>query len=179
MLAVQLIYMLDHNSTPFEEVLPGFMAFEKDDDEPLVPVEKSRVFCESLARGVVEHWKDIDRQIKDTTANFTLDRIGGVERAILRLAIYEMLHCMDTPPVVAINEAVELAKRFSGDEAGRFINGVLDRIRSTLTRPSRTAAALPSPVEQMQRQMERVARELSSEVPEEFSPGRATPPEQS
>ena len=53
MLAVQLIYMLDHNTTPFEEVLPGFMEFQKDDDEPLAPVEKSRVFCEGLARGVV------------------------------------------------------------------------------------------------------------------------------
>lgn len=184
-LAVQLIYMLDHNSTPFDEALPGFMAFRKDDEEQLAPVEKSRAFCEGLARGVVEHWRELDRQITSTTANFALNRIGGVERAILRLAAYEMLYCLETPPVVAINEAVELAKRFSSDEAGRFVNGVLDKIRETLKRPSRTAVtpfAPPTSKERMEEQMEKVARELgehSTVKPEEFSPGRDTSPEQS
>lgn len=180
-LALQLLFMLDHNSTPLDEVLPAFMAFEKDNDEPLAPVEKSRVFCERLVRGVVEHWKELDRCIKDTTANFTLHRIGGVERAVLRLGAYEMIYCMETPPVVAINEAVELAKQFASDEASRFVNGVLDRIRGTLSRPSRTAVAPQSPIERMEEQMKRAARELgecSSETAGEFSPGRETPPEQ-
>lgn len=181
-LAIQLVYMLDHNSTPFEEVMPLFMNFRKDDDEPLVGSEKSRAFCESLARGVTEHWKELDHRIKDATANFALDRIGGVERAILRLAIYEMLYCLDTPPVVSINEAVEISKLLSGEEAARFINGVLDRIRSSLKRPARTAAQPLTPVERMERQMERAARELGEHTVgtgEEFSPRREPPAEQS
>lgn len=187
-LAVQLIYMLDHNSTPLDEVLVAFMNFRKDDDEPLAPVEKSRKFCEGLARGVVQHWRDLDRQIQATTANFALNRIGGVERAILRLGAYEMLYCLETPPVVAINEAVELAKRFSSDEAGRFVNGVLDKIRETLKRPSRIAVTPYTPPksvdrveEQMEKTAEKVARELgehSTEPPQEFSPGRDEKPEQ-
>lgn len=175
-LAVQLIFMLDHNRMPFDEALPGFVAFKKDDDEPLVPVEKSREFCEKLARGVSEHWDELDGLIKDTTANFSLHRIGGIERAILRLAIYEMLYCLETPPVVSINEGVEIAKRLSGDEAGRFVNGVLDKVRATLSRPSRTAAAPPTQVQLMEQRMEEVARQLG-EAPQEFSPGRDASPE--
>lgn len=166
-LAVQLLFMLDHNSTPLDEALPEFMSFQKDDDQPLAPVEKSRTFCETLVRGVALHRREIDRRIKDATANFTLERIGGTERAILRLAIYEMLHCMDTPPVVSINEAVELAKRFSGEEAGRFVNGVLDRVRTTLDRPSRTAAhpkAVSPTLARMEKQMDQAAPELSEPV---------------
>lgn len=181
-LAIQLLFMLDHNSTPFEEALPHFMAFERDDDKPLAPEEKSRVFCEGLVRGVVEHWDEIDGRIKEATANFSLHRIGGVERAILRLAIHEMLHCMETPPVVAINEGVELAKRFSGDEAGRFVNGVLDRIRGTLNRPARTAAVPLTPIQRMEQQMEKVAKELGQHAAgqgEDYQPSRETPPEQS
>lgn len=165
-LAVQLLFMLDHNSTPLDEALPGFMAFEKEDTQPLAPVEKSRAFCETLVRGVVEHRREIDRRIQDATANFTIERIGGTERAILRLAIHEMLHCLETPPVVSINEAVELAKRFSGDEAARFVNGVLDRIRVTLKRPARTAAspaAAPRQMlERMEKQMKRAAHDLDA-----------------
>ena len=186
-LAVQLIFMLDHNPTPFEELWPAFVAFKREDDELLVASDKSRAFCESLGRGVVQHWKEIDARIKDTTANFALHRIGGVERAILRLGIYEMLYCLDTPPVVSINEAVELAKRFSGDEAGRFINGVLDKIRATLNRPARTAAVSDAPssapapsdaVARMEEQMERIARELgqaSGAQAEDYSPGGDQP----
>jgi len=181
-LAVQCLYMLDHNSTPLEEVLPLFVAFEKDDGAPLIAEAKSRAFCESLVRGVVEHRRQIDLRIKDVTQNFIIERIGGIERAILRLGIYEMLHCMETPPVVAINEAVEIAKLFLGDEAGRFVNGVLDRIRSSLKRPARTAAPPATPVERSEQQKESFARELaehSSTEADEFSPRREEPPAQS
>jgi N utilization substance protein B len=166
-LAVQLLFMLDHNSTPFEEALPGFMAFEKDDGKLLASVEKSRVFCEALVRGVIQHKKTIDRAIKETTANFALNRIGGIERSILRLAIYEMHHCPETPPVVSINEAVELAKRFSGDEAGRFVNGVLDKIRTSLSRPARTAAVPIGPLTRMEQQMQRAAQDLDQSPPDD------------
>ncbi|MEQ1858733.1 MAG: transcription antitermination factor NusB [Chthoniobacteraceae bacterium] len=174
-LAVQLLFMLDHNTTPIDEQVPAFFAFRTDDDRPLAESEKSRVFCESLVRGVVEHSTDIDARIKETAQNFSLHRIGGVERAILRLAVHEMFNCLDTPPVVAINEALEIARRMSGDEAVRFVNGILDRIRGTLKRPSRTAVVPLTAVERMERQMENIARELGEATaaePEDYSPGR-------
>ena len=60
-----------------------------------------------------------------------------VDRNVLRVAIYEMLHCAEIPPVVSINEAIEIAKKYSTEESGRFVNGVLDQIRGTLKRPAR------------------------------------------
>lgn len=175
-LAVQLLFALDHNKTPLDETLPGFLAFKKENDEPLVAEEKPRKFCEELTRGVVAHWADIDERIKNATANFHISRIGGVERAILRLAVYEMVYAMDVPPVVAINEALEISKRFSGDEAASFINGVLDKIRKSLTRPARTVATPAEAAEQARdiRQTQ-AAAELAAD-PIEFTPGRDHPP---
>jgi N utilization substance protein B len=62
-----------------------------------------------------------------------------VDRNVLRVAIYEMLYCPEIPPVVSINEAIEIAKKYSTEESGRFVNGVLDQVMSALNRPSRTA----------------------------------------
>jgi N utilization substance protein B len=68
-----------------------------------------------------------------------MERLAVIDRNVIRMAVYEMLHCMDVPPVVSINEAVDIAKYFGTAESGRFVNGVLDRIRKGLDRPSRTA----------------------------------------
>ena len=65
--------------------------------------------------------------------------MAGVDRNILRLAVYEMLHREDIPPVVSINEAVDIAKKFSTDDSGKFVNGILDKVISQLDRPARTA----------------------------------------
>jgi N utilization substance protein B len=67
-----------------------------------------------------------------------------VDRNILRLAIYEMLYCQDVPPVVAINEAIEIAKKFGSDESGRFVNGILDRVRGDVKRPAREPSGRPN-----------------------------------
>ncbi|NQU11506.1 transcription antitermination factor NusB, partial [bacterium] len=82
----------------------------------------------------------VDGQIEKYAEHWELGRIAAVDRNILRLAIYEMLFRDDIPPVVSINEAVEIAKRFSTRESGGFVNGILDRIKLDLTRPARTAA---------------------------------------
>lgn len=71
--------------------------------------------------------------------------MAAVDRNILRLAIYEMLHREDIPPVVSINEAVDIAKKFSTDNSGKFVNGLLDKVRSELMRPARGTAELPKP----------------------------------
>ena len=90
---------------------------------------------------MVERRAAIDERIAKYTDNWDLPRIAAVDRNILRLAMYEMLFRDDIPPVVSINEAVDIAKKFSTRESGAFVNGILDRLKTDLTRPSRTAAS--------------------------------------
>ena len=90
-------------------------------------------YAEALILGVAERREDIDAQLAATAENWALDRMPVVDRAILRLAVYEMLFVDDVPVSVAINEAVELAKAYGGeDDSSRFVNGVLGRIARTL-----------------------------------------------
>ncbi len=96
-----------------------------------------RLFADPLIRGTLAHRPEIDERIQKQVRNWTLHRIAAVDRNILRLAIYEMLHREDIPPVVSINEAVDIAKKFSTAESGKFVNGVLDKIRGDLMRPAR------------------------------------------
>ncbi|MDR2845413.1 MAG: transcription antitermination factor NusB [Puniceicoccales bacterium] len=98
-------------------------------------------FAEELVNGILEHITETDEAVRSYTQNWAFDRIAKVDLAILRLAIYELLHRRDIPPVVTINEAIELAKTFSAEDSKRFINGILDRIRSQLSRPSREAVS--------------------------------------
>jgi N utilization substance protein B len=96
-----------------------------------------RHFAEPLIRGTVEHLAELDAKIQQHAKNWDLSRMAVVDRNILRLAIYEMLYRDDIPPVVSINEAVDIAKRFSTDESGRFVNGILDKVKGELMRPAR------------------------------------------
>lgn len=96
-----------------------------------------RLFADPLIRGVLESRDAIDEQIKKHVVNWDLRRIAAVDRNILRLAIYEMLHRNDIPPVVSINEAVDIAKKFSTHDSGKFVNGILDKIKGELMRPAR------------------------------------------
>ena len=105
---------------------------------PSAEEASTRLFADVLIRGTLQHRDDVDATIRRTVRNWELHRIAAVDRNILRLAIYEMLHRDDIPPVVSINEAVDIAKRFSTEESGKFVNGVLDRIRSELPRPARS-----------------------------------------
>ncbi|MDR2981404.1 MAG: transcription antitermination factor NusB [Puniceicoccales bacterium] len=97
-------------------------------------------FAEELVSGAIEHISETDEAIRLYAKNWAFDRIAKVDLAILRLAIYELLHRRDIPPVVTINEAIELAKIFSASDAKRFINGILDRVKAQLNRPLREAA---------------------------------------
>lgn len=96
-----------------------------------------RLFAEPLIRGTIEHRSEIDEKIQSYTKNWELSRMAVVDRNILRLAVYEMLYRDDIPPVVSINEAVDIAKRFSTDDSGKFVNGILDKIKGDLMRPAR------------------------------------------
>lgn len=96
-----------------------------------------RVFADPLIRGALEHREESDSLIKKHAKNWELHRIAAVDRNILRLAIYEMLHRQDIPPIVSINEAVDVAKKFSTQDSGKFVNGILDKIKGELLRPAR------------------------------------------
>jgi len=97
-------------------------------------------FSEQLVFGVLEHRDEVDTVIRDCAQNWSFERIARVDLAILRLAIHELLHRRDIPPIVSINEAIDLSKLYSTIESKRFVNGILDRIKGRLNRPLREAA---------------------------------------
>jgi len=132
--AIQLLYQRDLNEgTSASDSLETFWKIRN-------AAEDVRTFCADLARGVIEHQSTIDALVEKHVENYEMNRVAAVDRNILRLAIYEMLYRRDIPPVVSINEAIELAKSLGSPESGRFVNGVLDRVRADIDRPARTSA---------------------------------------
>ena len=123
--AVALLYSSDITEKGVVKIVEGG-AYPTEDFE--VPE-----YAEELVRGVAAHRRTIDKYLSQTSENWALDRMPVVDRAILRLAVYEMLFEDNVPVSVAINEAVELAKAYGGeDESSRFVNGVLGRIARNL-----------------------------------------------
>ena len=104
---------------------------------PTAEESATRLFAEPLIRGTLEHRAAIDEHIKRHVRNWDFNRIAAVDRNVMRLAIYEMLHREDIPPVVSINEAVDIAKKFSTQDSGKFVNGILDSVKKELMRPAR------------------------------------------
>lgn len=100
-----------------------------------------RLFADPLIRGALEHRDEIDQVIRKYAKNWDLRRMATVDRNILRLAIYEMMYRDDIPPVVSINEAVDIAKKFSTEDSGKFVNGILDRAKRDVLRPARSAGS--------------------------------------
>jgi len=88
----------------------------------------AREFATELIRGVVEHSSEIDAMIRNQLENYSFQRLAAVDRNILRLGTYEILYASHIPPQAAINEAIEVAKRFGTEESARFVNGILDKI---------------------------------------------------
>jgi N utilization substance protein B len=114
-----------------EEVRQTFWAHAPE-GAPLT--EDLRAFATSLASGTAEHIAALDPFIVDAAEHWRIERMNVLDRLILRLAVYEFLHEPGTPGKVIINEALELARSFSADDSVRFINGILDAIRRTLSR---------------------------------------------
>lgn len=134
MAAVQFLYMWDANS--LHSVERGLKLFFELKDN----TREFYAFGEDLATGAIEHMDELDEVIQTNTPNWSFDRIAKTDLAILRLAIYELLYRRDIPPVVSVNEAIDLSKQLSSKDSKRFINGVLDKVIGTLDRPLRTAA---------------------------------------
>jgi len=134
--AIQFLYQRDLNAGTGPMELDAYYRFRS-----LSPSAKR--FCDRLIRGALEQLESLDENIRSHADNYDLHRLSAVDRNVLRLATYEIIHCPDTPPVVAINEAIEIAKKYSTEESGKFVNGILDRIRLTLGRPGRARATPP------------------------------------
>jgi N utilization substance protein B len=125
--ALQLLFQWDLRRTPLDEILRWYYeSLLIGEDSPIRP--RRDVFAEGLFAGAVKEIAGIDDQITRHAEHWKIQRMPAVDRNILRLAVYEMLHT-ETPPAVAIDEALELARRFSGEESVHFVNGVLDAIR--------------------------------------------------
>ncbi len=119
--ALQILYQVDVGQVDLESAIELFWDEVSEDDEGVL-------FASRVARGVARHQRQIDEIIERFSINWKLHRMPGVDRNILRIAVYELLHCPDIPVMVSINEAIEMGKRFSTGESGAFINGILDKI---------------------------------------------------
>lgn len=128
---MQFLYMVDVN--PPDDLVDAMRVFFSSLERP----REFYSFAEELVAGAMTNLDAIDSTIAGSVRNWEFHRIAKVDLAILRLAVYELKWRHDIPPVVSINEAIELAKSFSDAEAKRFINGVLDRIKGGLDRPLR------------------------------------------
>lgn len=125
-LALQLLYELDvRGDADLGSTLAAFWTRQPAHDEV-------RVFADRLVRGVKGRQPEIDELIVKFAEHWELDRMAVVDRNVLRAGIWELLWGVDVPPKVAINEALEIARRFSTEESTRFINGLLDRVRREL-----------------------------------------------
>jgi N utilization substance protein B len=131
---LQLLYQHDQNANmTLEDVRQFFRRRLRDD-----ALEK---WADELYGGALTHKTEIDRRLSEIAENWRIDRMAVVDRNILRLGVYELLHCPETPANVTINEAVELAKRYGTVDSPAFVNGLLDRLASS--RPQ--APSVPSP----------------------------------
>jgi N utilization substance protein B len=130
--ALQMLYQWEVGRLSMFEVRQTFWMHQSDGG-PALPADV-RTFATSLADGVAGKVDELDPIVSEAAEHWRLERMNVMDRLILRLAVYEFLHERETPAKVIINEALELARTFSGDEAVRFINGILDAIRRKLTR---------------------------------------------
>jgi N utilization substance protein B len=130
------LFEWDARKEPIEAAISSFYETLYSEQSNTKPERDE--FVERLVRGVVENIGEIDRRLAQHAEHWRIERMPAVDRNVLRLAIYEMLK-LDTPPPVAIDEAIELARRFSGEESVQFINGVLDAAKREIESGTRHA----------------------------------------
>lgn len=121
-LALQFLYQLDLMGPRVLEDLREFLREMETDAE-------TNQYARRVVEGVAAHLEELDRVITEVAQNWRIDRMAVIDRNILRLASWELLHATEVPPKVSINEAIELGKRFSTANTGAFVNGILDKVR--------------------------------------------------
>jgi N utilization substance protein B len=124
--ALQVLYQIDITKSDARSTIEDFWKNRETDTEAAV-----KEFAEGIIAGVMEHKDEIDKAISEAAENWGLSRMAVVDRNILRLTAYELLHRQDIPPKVSINEAIEIAKKYGDQDSGKFVNGILDRINKT------------------------------------------------
>ena len=156
-MAVQMLFQSDLGGSPLPQIFNSFDLSEylareepsdKKQEQPATPmdaraefarkrrrVEEAFHYAQDLVRGTIENQEKIDDMIRAQADNWRLERMPAVDRNILRLAIFEMLHERETPKLVVMDEAIELAKKFGSEQSGRFVNGLLDGLLKQHTFP--------------------------------------------
>ncbi|MDD5128236.1 MAG: transcription antitermination factor NusB [Candidatus Omnitrophica bacterium] len=122
---LQMLYQVDITRGDWQDVLKSF--WESGEQADISAELKD--FSAELLGGVIQHIEEIDKKISKYAANWQLERMAFVDRNIMRLGCFELIFREDIPPKVTINEAVELAKKYSGSESGKFVNAILDQIK--------------------------------------------------
>ncbi len=124
-LAMQALYYIDlGNEKPFEAYKLFCIHFESE--------EGINAFFEEIVEGTLKQKSEIDSIVENFSNNWKLSRMSGIDRNIIRIAVYEMLYCKDIPSTVTINEAIDIGKKFGTKDSGAFINGILDAISQNL-----------------------------------------------
>jgi transcription antitermination protein NusB len=143
-IALQILHQMDVGGDPdtdvsrlianyFEHLAPsGAPAADEDDDLPGPAPAIDRALIEELVRGVSNHHAELDELLTGLSRNWRVERMGIVERNVIRIALYELKYAQNVPVAVILNEAVELAKRYGAAEGGAFVNGLLDRAAAEL-----------------------------------------------
>jgi N utilization substance protein B len=124
--ALQILYQWEVGGASIDDTLAAYWAVREEDAAERVPPPTDREYAAMLARGTVERLAQLDPEIEAQAEHWRLSRMAVIDRLILRLAAYELQFVADAPSAVVINEAVELARRFSEEAAVRFVNGILD-----------------------------------------------------
>lgn len=126
--ALQMLYQIEMSDVSLEEVFENFWAHHPGEDL------ETKKFAQELVTGVLKEKQEIDALIVQHATNWKLSRMPCVDKNLLRLAVHELKNCKEIPIKVALNEAIEIAKKFGSEESGSFINGVLDKIARELKR---------------------------------------------
>ena len=124
-LAMQALFYMDMLQNVSMEALDFFCRH-------FPPSKRAQPFFLELTTGVIKNRLEIDGIIERFSSNWKISRMSGVDRNVLRIAVYELLYCSEIPPKVSINEAIDVGKKFGTEESGAFINGILDSIRRAM-----------------------------------------------
>jgi N utilization substance protein B len=130
--ALQVLFLWDVHKQSVEDALAAFDEILYSEESAVRPQRDD--FLDELVKGATAHVAEIDRYITQHAEHWRIERMPAVDRNILRLAVHEMM-ATDTPPVVVIDEALELARKFSGEESVQFVNGVLDAVHKEISKP--------------------------------------------
>jgi transcription antitermination protein NusB len=123
--AMQFLFGLEFTAYDWRESLESFWV-----NSPSKAGVKA--YADALIEGVMERREELDAMIAEAAENWAADRIGRIERNVIRVALFEIRHGQDVPPNVAINEALEVAKLYGADDSPRFVNGILDRLKQMM-----------------------------------------------